>query len=326
MGEQSAIEWTEATWNPLVGCSRVSEGCRFCYAEREAHRLGANNPKYTGLTLLKGAPFRPHWTGEVRLWEPHLAQPLRWTNPRRVFVNSMSDLFHEKVPDEWIDQIFAVMTWARQHTFQILTKRPQRMLDYCAGMAALPPSARGFRIVTSMYKNHPAEGLIPKTQPASGGEFPWPLDNVWLGVSVEDQATADERIPVLLQTLAAVRWVSYEPALEMVAFRWWLHDKEHRPEFIEPERNSRIDWLVVGGESGPGARPFDLGWARSAIAHCRAAGVPVFVKQLGAQPIGLCTPGCSLGPHSMTFRDRKGGDPSEWPKDLGVREYPSKAS
>ena len=308
MGDKTGISWTDATWNPLAGCSRVSEGCRRCYAELEAHRLGERlgQTKYQGLTKLVGG--EPRWTGDVRLWEPALDQPLRWKRPRRIFVNSMSDLFHEAVPDEWIDQILGIMALATQHTFQVLTKRPRRMLDW-------------------WLARKPAVWSDPKADEPD-------LSNVCWGVSVEDQATADARIPLLLKTPAAVRWVSYEPALGEVHFEPWLPYTDALAKLagyrmargaIAWGHLSPLSWIVVGGESGPGARPFDLGWARSTVAQCRAAGVPVFVKQLGAAPyqrqIGSEWAG-DLGRQFIRLKDRKGGDLAEWAEDLRVREFP----
>jgi len=311
MGDKSAIEWTDATWNCLLGCSRVSAGCAHCYAELLAYRLARmGNPNYAGLTKKVGNDIR--WTGEVRFVEEALDLPLRWKRPRRIFVNSMSDLFHEKVEDYWQDQIFAVIALAHQHTFQILTKRPERMLAY------LNDEAVRERIDVFMW-----EQIERRVDPgarrrddiratAPDLDETWPLPNVWLGVSVEDQATADERIPLLLQTPAAVRWISYEPALgpvDLRPFLWKIDDLAG---------DLRVDWVVIGGESGPGARPFDLAWARRAIAQCRAAGVPVFVKQLGAQPFYRIPEGTA----GLGLRDRKGGSMEEWPDDLRVREFP----
>jgi len=229
-----------------------------------------------------------------------------------VFVNSMSDLFHEALPDEAIDRVFAVMAWCRRHTYQVLTKRPERMRAYSAGMAALSPKDRSRRLVASMYRGHPAEYVVraDNTPDEHVGDLEWPLRCVWLGTSVEDQATADQRVPLLLQTPAAVRWVSYEPALGPVRFHWGLvHDQ-----------GERLHWIVIGGESGPGARPFDVAWARSTVAQCKAAGVPAFVKQLGARPLdseGRCNA------HLAVMKSRKGGDMAEWPEDLRVREFPA---
>ena len=320
MGDKSAIEWTDATWNPIRGCSRVSEGCRNCYAERVAARFSRRGQAYEGLAR-SGQVARSAWTGAVRFIEDALMLPLRWKAPRRVFVNSMSDLFHEKVEDEWIDRIFAVMALTQRHTYQILTKRPERMRAY------LTDAKHQQRVVNQMDRLLGPAGLVGENG-TDNGSSAYPLVNVWCGTSVEDQATAEERIPVLLQTPAAVRWASYEPALgpvdfnrittEQLAVAWIDALAPHR---LCGNEMTRLDWIVVGGESGPGARPFDLAWARSTIMQCRAAGVPVFVKQLGTQPMdshhGHGEPCCSL-----SLRDRKGGNPDEWPADLRVREFP----
>jgi protein gp37 len=220
----------------------------------------------------------PHWTGKVELVENHLEDPLHWRKPQRVFVNSMSDLFHEALPDEAIDRIFAVMALCPQHTFQVLTKRRmQEVWSRCG-----------------------------------------PLPNVWLGVSVEDQATADERIPLLLQTPAPVRFVSYEPALGPVDFTH-LPFKPGAARTLDALRcPSRVSWIIVGGESGPGARRFDLEWMRSVVSQCKAAGVSVFCKQIGSNPYWA---GYEMG--RAKKQDRKGGDWSQWPSDLRVRQFPA---
>ena len=194
MGAKTGIEWTDATWNPIRGCSRVSEGCRNCYAERQALRFAGPGQAYEGLAVLQNG--RPHWTGKIAFVEEHLLDPLRWRKPKRIFVNSMSDLFHENVTDEMRDKIFAVMALSPQHTFQVLTKRPKQMLGY------LERNATGGRIF------HVAQKLDAKGHGAGSGS--WPLPNVWLGVSVENQVAADERIPLLLQTPAAVARVVRE--------------------------------------------------------------------------------------------------------------------
>lgn len=302
---EHGIAWTDETWNPLRGCSRVSAGCRHCYAEAMAARFSGPGQPYEGLAIMKSDG--PHWTGKVVLAEDKLTEPLHWRKPRRVFVNSMSDLFHESVPDEWIDRIFAVMAHpaASRHTFQVLTKRPKRMLHY------MTHGARG-RI----------EGLLLPMITGEEGAYSlrdsWPLPNVWPGVSVENQQTADERIAELQQTLAAVRFISYEPALAAVDFSQLLKG---------------IHWLICGGESGPSARPFDVAWARQTIAQCMAAGVACFVKQLGSHPhdglrcLAQWMDGCGAQRWSRrdALRDRKGGDIAEWPSDLRVREWPKGA-
>ena len=276
-------------------------------------------------------------TAACRLVEEALALPLRWRKPRRVFVNSMSDLFHEKLADADIDRVFAVMALAPQHTFMVLTKRQERMHEYFSPDA---PDYRRYR-VRELVK---AQGGKVQTAPfwITADLFKWPLPNVWLGVSVEDQATVDERIPVLLRTPAAKRFVSYEPALGPVEFAKWLmprllpHDVTGRATaaIFGVEHVRCIDLVIVGGESGPGARLCDVAWIRSVIAQCKAASVAVFCKQLGARPVetvtemasgGECAPGrcCDERTYQLHFRDHKGGDMSEWPADLRVREMPT---
>lgn len=225
MGSQSKIEWTEATWNPVVGCSVLSEGCTNCYAMRLAHRLAAmGQSHYDGLTRVSGG--RPKWTGELRLNRSVLRAPLDWKKGRLIFVNSMSDLFHEKVPLSYIREVFAVMEATPQHTYQVLTKRPERLL----GVA---------------------------------GNLPWP-QNVWVGTSVEN-ALVQDRIDILREVPAHVRFLSVEPLLG-------------------PLENLRLDgihWVIVGGESGPGARPMDKNWVLAVRDQCVESGVPFHFKQWG---------------------------------------------
>jgi protein gp37 len=230
---------------------------------------------------VKGHPYEQGF--DLRLVPEKLTEPLRWKKPRRVFVNSMSDLFHEDLSAAYIADVFAVMARTPQHTYQVLTKRPERML-----MLLLAPPA---------------------------GVEPWPLPNVWLGVSVENQHFADERIPLLLQTPAAVRFISAEPLLDAVDLSPFLPVETIGG--VELER--WLDWVIVGGESGPGARPFNIEWARSIVQQCQAAGVPVFVKQLGRFAIDDSN-GTAF---RMALRSTKGGESSEWPADLRVREFPT---
>jgi protein gp37 len=364
MGDKTSIEWTEASWNPVRGCSRVSKGCEHCYADGVARRFAGVGQPYEGLVRIgKDGKAKAQWNGTVRVVSEHLADPLRWTRPRMVFVNSMSDLFHEALPFETIAAIFGVMAAAPQHTFQVLTKRPQRAREFFdwyegeSGTGASPYAAvcTAREALANAGEKHVRDALAGATRDAlAGATEDWALPNVWLGVSVEDQATADERIPHLLACPAAVRWVSYEPALGPVRFdRLTGADgiwTDAMPERMS-EREAGLDWIVVGGESGPGARPFDLAWARSVIAQCREAGVAVFVKQLGAAPVdgersaiydrhGLAAPslaheeagmlapqyagGRVVRPAPFRVRDRKGGAMREWPKDLRVREWPSR--
>ncbi len=291
MSTASTIEWTNATWNPVRGCDIVSPGCTNCYAMKQAHRFSGKGKPYEGLTkLTNGGPV---WTGEVKVLDTleALSQPIGWKKPRRVFVNSMSDLFHEDVPDWFIDKVFAVMAMAPRHTFQVLTKRPARMHAY------INAGGRASEIVDIV--RHDELGYYCTRNEAP--PITWPLPNVWLGVSVEDQKRALERIDWLMRVMAAVRFISAEPLLgELDIPESWLR---------------RLNWVIVGGESGPGARPTVIGHIRGVVRQCKAVGTPVFVKQLGAKPVnreGL--------PHAL--EDAKGGDMGEWSEDLRVREYP----
>ncbi len=383
MSGETSISWTDATWNPVRGCSRVSEGCRNCYAERQAARFVKPGQPFHGFakvtaprdSLDRFGGRRNGWTGKVELIPSALDWPLRWRGfklakaegrPSRIFVNSMSDLFHEALTDEEIAAVFGVMAAAPQHTFQILTKRPDRMrawFDWVDNAKEEASEDYGLSPIVEEAENLLGQDEYGEYLSRGVGTIAWPLPNVWLGTSVENQATADERITHLLATPAAVRFVSYEPAIGPVNFRFRGRDcscighcrgrvglgdsyrcvMDVDPQTPLPPRGSAgLDWLIVGGESGPGARPFDVAWARSTVAQCKAAGVPVFVKQLGARPISHC-PHCNgvIGPvmsgwtdscgseHDALIRasqrilDRKGGDWSEWPEDLRAREIPA---
>lgn len=339
----TAIEWTDSTWNPIRGCSRVSEGCRNCYAERVAARFswGEEEAMVGGSSLegRAGGPYEglatmtkdgPRWTGEVRFVRKHLSDPVAWKKPRRIFVNSMSDLFHENVTDEQIDMIFAVMALAPQHTFQILTKRPERMRAYIGD-----GSYDGHRRVQVWNAKVHMAG-----KPVS--PMDWPLPNVWLGVSVENQEAFRKRVPALLSTPAAVRWVSAEPLLGFVDLHdgLWRTTKDATGEYESAPLKTRLDWVVIGGESGPGARPFNIDWAAEMMADCQEADVPVFMKQFGAVPVTDNLNRWDLPYHlgvtysdheaaaasaRVNLKDRKGGDIEEWPEDFRIREMPRQA-
>lgn len=267
MSDGTSIEWTDASWNPLrsrngdterVGwhCEHVSEGCRNCYAEAINRRLGT------------GLDYKPSYRSDVGVFldEKALLLPLKWRKPRRIFVCSMTDLFADFVTDEMIDKVFAVMALAPQHTFQVLTKRSARMRAYIT-------SRRRDTVYSEMAVIRGVEGDHDL-------RIDWPLPNVWLGISAEDQKTADERIPDLLQTPAAVRFLSAEPLLGPMNLRGWEtydHGCAGEPGEVIP----RIDWVIVGGESGPHARPMHPDWARAIRDQCVAAGVPFFFKQWG---------------------------------------------
>ena len=277
MADRSAIEWTDATWNPARGCTRVSPGCENCYAERIAARFSGPGQPYEGLATRDP----PRWTREVRLIEAALTIPLHWRRPRRVFVNSMSDLFHESLTIHDIAKCLAIMALARQHTYQVLTKRPGRMREL------LSATAFWDGVNSFMDRLAPAHWHDRELEDAGG----WPLANVWLGVSVEDQARAEERIPLLLDTPASVRFVSYEPALGPLDLTRIAHENG-RPDHYYHSLDgyvidgsqaeiARIHWVIGGGESGPGARPCHPDWIRSIRDQCQAARVPFFFKQWG---------------------------------------------
>ncbi len=289
MADKSNIEWTEATWNPIVGCSIVSPGCTNCYAMKMARRIESMQPgsHYAGTTQVVNG--NTVWTGKVALAPEHiLTQPLRWCRPRKIFVNSMGDLFHESVPDEWIDRVFAVMALAPQHTFQVLTKRSARMRVYL--------SAGDMRLrVQDVVDNMEPNGIhkFADHEPWVANNFP--LRNVWLGVSTEDQRQADERVPDLLATPSAVRFVSAEPLIGPIKFSgstategWdWFTGSAFEVDPTPPasiwngNTGRTIDWVIVGGESGPSARPMHPDWVRAIRDPCAAAGVPFFFKQWG---------------------------------------------
>ena len=274
MADNSKIEWTDATWNPITGCSVVSPGCTNCYAMRLAGTRMKHHPSREGLT--EPSKKGPVWNGQVRFNEDWLDQPLRWTRPRMVFVCAHGDLFHENIPDEWIDRVFAVMALAPQHTFQVLTKRADRMREYMTSI----DNNDGGRM--DGLRDAMIEGNAQALYASRTGEDPsmWlavqlPLPNVWLGVSAEDQQRFDERVEHLGATPAAVRWISAEPLLGHI---------DTGNAFDDPPEGSpyrKIDWVVAGGESGPNARPMHPDWARSLRDQCAAAGVPFHFKQNG---------------------------------------------
>lgn len=256
--QNSTIEWTDKTWNPVTGCTKVSQGCKNCYAEKIYERFNG-----------KGS-FR-----NVTCHSDRLTQPLKWKKPARIFVNSMSDLFHEDVPFAFIDLVFAVMKQCQQHTFQILTKRPERMNEWYNyrpnffskldnAVLEMMDKYDGFHSQLCYIQNDRIEG--------------WPLPNVWIGVSAENQETANERLPYLNMIPATVKFVSAEPLLGPIDFEKALGDslKWHAGGL-----KNCISWVITGGESGPGARPVHPDWIISIRDQCAADYVPFFFKQWG---------------------------------------------
>jgi protein gp37 len=263
MSQDSAIEWTEVTWNPVTGCDRVSPGCDHCYAATLAKRLKAmGNLRYQndGSRKTSGPGFG------VTLHPDKLDEPLKWRRSRTVFVNSMSDLFHADVPDDFIADVFAVMALAPQHTFQVLTKRPRRMQHLLSS-----PWWHEFiqdRAVDATANDREPEPRLPNL----------PLPNVWLGVSVENQEWANKRIPLLISTPAHVRFLSCEPLIEPVDLGPFMND-----DFMGGDLEDFIQWVIVGGESGPGARPMNPDWAHLLRDQCVANGIAFFFKQWGGR-------------------------------------------
>lgn len=406
----SSIEWTEQTWNPTTGCDRISPGCDNCYALTMAKRLkGMGQAKYQ-------ADGDPRTSGPgfgLAVHPDTLTEPLRWKKPRKVFVNSMSDLFHARVPREFLVRVFAVMAATPQHTYQILTKRPERaariLTDLCTCGTGHPPGEH-FRSEMEWAATPHSPTYVPGLEHGIYHRSGWPLPNVWLGTSVENQKYADLRIPALLAAPAAVRFLSCEPLLGPVDLSPWLtpispmpvHEAPRTwaewtwPEWVPVEvrqaiegfwgadqgrsprdwmqdmhqqgapafgsallmddgfgRNPRrivgryvhawnnigrlvladdpnrsfaytsfgstdrkrsqpIDWVIIGGESGPVARPFEPKWAEALAGDARSADVATFMKQLG-----------SVWARANGASDGKGGKPEDWPEALRVREYPT---
>ena len=298
------IEWTNETWSPIVGCSKVSEGCRNCSRLRTARRLAEmphTRSLYSAVTTLGSGD---DWNGRIGIADDRVwCKPLHWRKPRRIFVCSMGDLFHENVPFETIDRVFAIMALCPQHTFQCLSKRADRMREYFS---------RDDLAAAILQASEDMVGRIKTTWFLKiGGPSQWPLPNVWLGVTAENQEAADERIPYLLETPAVVRFVSCEPMLEPVDLSYdglgimcpecggtgEITDPEHpmHPDkTLEPPDENwclaccgdpapvvvGVDWVICGGESGPGARLMDPDWARLLRDQCRDVGVPFFMKQM----------------------------------------------
>lgn len=370
MGEQSKIEWTDSTWNPWRGCRPVSPGCENCYAETlvdRFHGKGAFRKRVRSGDATFNAPLKwdlkpwvcdacgaAHGSGALAAYgEKQICAECGWKEAtfhrRRVFSLSLGDWLDDEVPIEWLADMLSTIYLCKNLDFLLLTKRPENfqkrllhagmeMMGYVDGQKSTKPEA--FATVPDETIEMVLGWSKLETCPS----------NVWIGATVENQEQADKRIPELLKIPAVCRFVSYEPALGPVDFSQWLPDQDSEQDttafhnFHHPEDG--LHWIIVGGESGPGARPFNVEWARITIAQCRAAGVAVFCKQLGAVvqhrndagfegdegewPMDTHTnhsyfdPGIYQGkPVRVLLRDKKGGDMSEWPVDLRVREFPN---
>jgi len=301
--QKTNIAWAECTWNPVVGCTKCSPGCENCYAERMAARLNGifaakgdddNWARYSNIlkfdTSQREEGRAVGWNGQVELCYDRLEQPLHWRKPRMIFVPSMGDLFHPAVPFEFIDKVMAVIALCPQHTFQVLTKRAERMREYFNEMAL------GKRHIGDSLRKIGQEGFVQRLVVAKSmmvgknGMPPYKTPaNLWLGVTCCNQQEADKNIPFLLQTPAAVRFLSLEPLLERIVIHNW----------------TGIDWIIIGAESGPKRRPCDLKHVYSLAGQAKSMGVPVFVKQLDID--GKLVP-----------------DIEKFPKDLRIRQMPGK--
>lgn len=338
MAQGTNIEWTDATWNPIAGCNDVSEGCRLCYARGMARRLEAmGQEKYTGLTVLQGSHVV--WTGKISFDEKALLAPLKRKKPTRYFVNSMSDLFHKNVTDEMRDKIYAVMALCPQHTFQVLTKRAHAMFEYMmdparqeAIMRAVGHIVAGLMAEESKFTVRDVHKILERVKGIARNERgtvvveiknpPFPLPNVWLGVSAESQEVLNVRVWPLLQTPAAVRFLSAEPLLGPLDLNKGelLIDKRQQPHTI----GNYLDWVIVGGESGPEARLLHPDWVRDLRDQCKAAGVAFFFKQWGAwipwepehMPFWVSQHGKSEDQHAL-FPPDIADDPPGWDSGLG---------
>jgi len=333
----SDIEWTGRTWNPMAGCTPVvtrdasgkrhPSGCDHCYATGQVRRfaavydrpttikIGADRPGLTfvptdadGKSLRKGAK----WTGAVWLLPHMLDVPLSRPKPTTYFVNSVADVFHESVVGceegrQFVAALFGAMAACPQHTFQILTKRPERAREWFAWLSSVCTDHPRllFQYLDDLAWER-SDIAIPQLQGCTEKRVEWPLSNVWIGASVSTQADADQRIPALLEVPAVVRFISAEPLLGPI-------------DLVRSGLIDIADWFIAGGESGPKARPCEIAWLRSIVRQCQDAGVPCFVKQVGARPV--FEPGAE--PRAMS--DAKGGDMSEWPEDLRVRQMPEDA-
>ena len=279
------IEWTEETWNPAKGCTRVSAGCANCYAERMAIRL-------------KGRKARGYDDGfEPKILPWQLAKPIKWRAPRSVFVVSMGDLFHESIPFEYVEKVFAIMTLAPQHTYQVLTKRPERMREFFARYETYPGGKRPVFHLDSQDVALVKAAMRPRDRAGfsveDDGDFAgwhvmpgkWPLPNAWLGVSAENQSAANRRVPILLEVPAKIHFVSAEPLLAPITLEKWMRPRwgEAKDDGLQPLSSTCLDWVIAGGETGPRARQPSEDWFVSLMRECKSGGVPFFFKRLGGK-------------------------------------------
>lgn len=325
---KTSIEWTDYSWNPIRArrrnaghtlpagklghyCQKISPGCKNCYAA--AMNLWRGNG--IGYTVPEFAEV------ELYLDADALLEPLRWKKPRNVFVCSMTDLFADFILEEWIEQIYAVMALADRHTFMVLTKRPARRKRWYEGCEFA--DGEGFR--DAMVEGQ-AQHIYAKLHPDEAKSVDeWlsvclPLKNVREGTSICTQKEAEDLLPIVIETPAALRWLSLEPLLETIDLAGSIR---MLPDMGGVKQLPRIDWIVVGGESGWGARETDISAIRSIVKQCKDASVPVFVKQVGAR--AFFPPSDGTLKTFLKISDAKGGNPADWPVDLRIREFPEVA-
>ena len=284
MGDRTGIEWTDATWNPTRGCTRVSDGCVNCYAETMASRFSDEGQPYEGLATRSPA----RWTGKVTCYPDRLDIPIRWRRPRKIFVNSMSDLFHKEIPDSFIERVYATMALCPRHTFQILTKRSERQMEF---NNAEEIAKKVYWWLAETCSGDLYDHAMWDREELFGEGHPWPLPNVWHGVSTENQKAADEHVPNLLNTKSAVRIISVEPMIGPVNLR---HIDETTGSYFNAlsrkegiaYRGVGLDQVICGGETGPYRRTMEESWARDLRDQCKDARVAFFMKQMtGREPI-----------------------------------------
>lgn len=325
------MKWWDKSWNTLIGCSHASSGCSNCYGERLAATRLRHLPTY-GLVVQSD---KPRWNGKVLDLTDRLGDPLRWRKPQRIFVNDMGDTFHPEVSFTYITAMFGVMAACPQHTFMLLTKRPERMLEFyrwvekreMEGRSMFCDDSPEWRIWQMLHVSARRKGVKVPSHHGGG----WPLPNVWVGTTCEDQTRAEERIPFLIQVPAVVRFLSLEPLLGDINIglmgtqpSTWMNGQQYRMVHQD------IHWAITGGESGPRARQCAREWLVNIVRQCHEAGTPCFVKQLGSayvdekNAIGgryVKVPE-EYGSPVKRLKDMAGRDMAEWPSSLRVRQYP----
>jgi protein gp37 len=338
MSQVSTIEWTDASWNPTRGCDEIAPGCAHCYAKRFAERF-------------RGVVGHAYEQGfDPRLAPDKLGEPLTWKAPKKIFVDSMSDLFHEAFDFDYIAACFGVMAAAWWHTHQVLTKRPERAAEFFAWLETQhnpdryrhPELIEHAAVVAEKHGQMEIANRLFRAANDRVGKGLWPLPNVWIGTSIANQTDADKNVPHLLQIPAAIRFLSVEPLLGPVDLSRFLKLARFKADYDSLVANCggedrlpahlrwngklppSIQWLIVGGESGPGARPCNVEWIRSIVRQCAAADVALFTKQLGSRACWSAAD--DDAPLLARMKHKKGGSPEEWPADLRIRQFPKGAA